>query len=91
MNRTARLLLLSLPALAATAASAATPCDAPEQFVRAPKLAAASGAASDPLPLLRPYVVAGLPVVSYREEGGQRWLELAVFSAEDARRQLGSR
>ena len=34
---------------------------------------------------LRPYVIDGLPAVSLREADGQRWLELAVHSVEDAR------
>jgi uncharacterized membrane protein len=90
MTRTVRTALFALLALAGSAAAAATPCDAPEQFVRQPKIATAP-AAVDGLPLLRPYLLAGLPVVALREEGGQRWLELAVFSADDARRQLASR
>ncbi len=89
MTRAARSALFTLLALAGSAAAAATPCEAPEQFVRQPKIAVDTTPV-DALPLLRPYVLAGLPVVALREEGGQRWLELAVFSADDARRQLAS-
>jgi hypothetical protein len=88
MTRAARSALFTLLALAGSAAAAATPCEAPEQFVRQPKIAVDTTPV-DALPLLRPYVLAGLPVVALREEGGQRWLELAVFSADDARRQPG--
>jgi hypothetical protein len=77
--------LLALP----FAAGAATPCDAPEQYVRAAKLEVAS--VLQAAPLLRPYVVGGIAAVALREEGGQRWLQLAVHSADDARRQLAAR
>jgi hypothetical protein len=91
MTRAARSALFTLLALAASASAfaAATPCEAPEQFVRQHKIAVDTTLV-DALPLLRPYVLAGLPVVALREEGGQRWLELAVFSADDARRQLAT-
>ncbi len=71
------------------AAHAATPCEAPEQFVRASKLDVR--VPPHAAPLLRPYVIGGIAAVAIREEGGQRWLELAVHSADDARRQLSGR
>jgi hypothetical protein len=75
--------------LLAPAVQAASPCEAPERFVRAGKLDVAP--VSQPTPLLRPYVVGGIPAVAVREEGGRRWLELAVHSAGEARRQLAGR
>jgi hypothetical protein len=77
-------ILVSLPA----AARAASPCEAPEQYVRASKLAVVTDA---PAPLLRPYVIGGIAAVAVREDTGQRWLELAVHSVDDARRQLADR
>jgi hypothetical protein len=77
--------LLALP----IAAGASTPCDAPEQYVRAGKLDVAPAVPA--APLLRPYVVGGIAAIALREEGGQRWLQLAVHSADDARRQLATR
>ncbi len=81
----AAVVLLAVPMVA----NAATPCDAPEQYVRAGKLDVA--AAVPAAPLLRPYVVGGIAAIALREEGGQRWLQLAVHSADDARRQLTAR
>lgn len=88
MNAAAFALLLAaaLPA----AAHAATPCDAPEQYVRSAKLDVRGGS-PDAAPLLRPYVIGGIAALAVREEGGRRWLELAAHSAEDARRQLLAR
>jgi hypothetical protein len=85
MKHLAALLLASV----VPAAFAATPCDAPDQFVRlGGKAIVAPG---EPLPLVRPYVVGGMAAVSMRDAGGQRWLELAVHSADEARRQLAAR
>jgi hypothetical protein len=85
MKHVAALLLASV----VPAAFAATPCDAPDQFVRlGGKAVAAPG---EPLPLVRPYVVGGMAAVSLRDAGGQRWLELAVHSADEARRHLAGR
>jgi hypothetical protein len=87
MNATAfaAAVVLALP----LAATASTPCDAPEQYVRSGKLDVASAAQATPL--MRPYVVGGIAAIALREEGGQRWLQLAVHSADDARRQLAVR
>lgn len=73
--------LLTLP----PAATAATPCETPEQFVRGARLPATNEA---PAPLVRPYVVAGMAAVAVAQHDGDRWLELAAHSADDARRQL---
>ncbi len=89
MNAIAPLLAVAVLAFVPPAARAATPCEAPEQFVRAPKLEV--GAPADAAPLLRPYVIGGIAAVALREDAGQRWLELAVHSADDARRQLSGR
>ena len=88
MNATAFTLLLA--AALPVAAHAATPCDAPEQYVRSAKLDVRGGS-PDAAPLLRPYVIGGIAALAVREEGGRRWLELAAHSAEDARRQLLAR
>lgn len=63
-------------------ASAASPCEAPAQYVRSPKVLDAGA------PLLRPYVVAGFAALSLRERDGERWLELAAHSADEAGRAL---
>jgi hypothetical protein len=87
MNATAASVLAASVLVALPpAALAASPCEAPEQYVRASKLAVVTDA---PAPLLRPYVIAGIAAVAVREDTGQRWLELAVHSVDDARRQLG--
>ena len=89
MNLAAPILAAVVTATLAPAVLAASPCEAPEQFVRAARLEvrAEPGAA----PLLRPYVIGGIAAIGVREEAGQRWLELAVHSADDARRQLTAR
>lgn len=74
----AALALVPVPTLAST------PCEAPERYVRSPKLVESS-------PLLRPYVISGIAAVSLRERDGERWLELAAHSAEDVRRTLRTR
>ena len=75
--------------LAASAgAFAASPCDAPDLFLK--PVRAESRAVSAPSPLVRPYVIAGLAALAVREEGDERWLELAVHSAAEARRQLAA-
>jgi hypothetical protein len=79
---TARL-LLAVSASAASAAAAASPCEAPDRYLRAAAVAPGQTA-----PLVRPYVIAGIAAVALREDGGQRWLELAVHSTDDARRAL---
>lgn len=76
-------------AILAPAARAATPCEAPERFVRGATLDVAVGARA--APLVHPYVIGGIAAVALREDGGERWLELAVHSADDARRQLTGR
>jgi hypothetical protein len=89
---TAALLITAMSGAFASPAHAgatASPCEAPEQFVRASKFAL--GAEDRTAPLLRPYVIGGIAALSVREAAGQRWLELAVHSTEDARRQLASR
>ena len=87
--RSAFLLAIAALAVVPPVAQAATPCEAPEQFVRASKLDV--GTVPSAAPLLRPYVIRGIAAVAVREEAGQRWLELAVHSADDARRQLSGR
>jgi hypothetical protein len=67
---------------ASASAFAASPCDAPDLFLKPVR------AVSAPSPLVRPYVIAGLAALAVREEGDARWLELAVHSADEARRQL---
>ena len=89
MKSAAPLLAAAVLGLLPPAAPAATPCEAPEQFVRSSKLEV--GIVPHAAPLLRPYVIGGIAAVAVREEGGQRWLELAVHSASDARRQLSGR
>lgn len=71
---------LVLPAGAGAAGTG--PCEAPQQYVRA---AAAAGA-----PLQRPWVIGGIAAVSLREQGGERWIELAASSEDDARGRLSS-
>lgn len=89
MQSAAPLLAALTLATLAPVAHAVTPCDAPEQFVR---VAVSDGrGAPQAAPLLRPYVIGGIAAIGMREEGGQRWLELAVHSAADARRQLSAR
>jgi hypothetical protein len=76
-------LLLAAPFASALAAS---PCEAPDHYLRAGTPGSlADGQAA---PLVRPYVLGGIAAVALREEGGQRWLELAVHSVDDARRAL---
>jgi hypothetical protein len=87
MKQTA--LLLALTALPAATTLAATPCGAPEQFVRLSKTEVRVPA--EPTPLLRPYVVGGVATLSIRDAGGERWLELAVNSVPEARRLLALR
>lgn len=82
-------LSLALTSLPATLAFAATPCVAPEQFARLSKTEVTVPA--EPTPLLRPFVVGGVAAVSIRDAGGERWLELAVHSVEEARRLLAVR
>lgn len=82
-------LILALATVPAGVTLAATPCAAPEQFARLPKTEVQVPA--EPTPLLRPYVVGGVATVSIRDEGGERWLELAVHSVEEARRLLAVR
>lgn len=89
MNAAAFSLAIAVLGLVTPAAQAASPCEAPEQFVRTARLEV--GGAPQPAPLLRPYVIDGIAAVAVREEAGQRWLELAVHSADDARRQLSGR
>lgn len=82
-------LALALTALPTTVALAASPCEAPEQFARLSKTDVRVPA--EPTPLLRPYVVGGVATVAIRDTGGERWLELAVHSVEEARRLLATR
>jgi len=74
--------LAALPILCHGLAVAAPtdPCTAPERYVKV----ATAGIA----PLMTPYVVAGIAAVSLREQDGERWLELAAASADEARRLL---
>jgi hypothetical protein len=61
-------------------AAPAGPCTAPERYVKVARAGIA--------PLMTPYVVAGIAAVSLREQDGERWLELAAGSADEARRLL---
>jgi hypothetical protein len=89
MNAAAPLLIALVIAALSPTVQARTPCETPELFVRA-FLPEASGSTPS-APLLRPYLIAGIAAIGLREEGGQRWLELAVHSAADARKQLSAR
>lgn len=76
-------LMASLVLSAATfGAAQASPCLQPGDYVKA----AAPGAERQPLQ--RPYLVGGLAVLAVRQHGAQAWLELAVDSADTARRAL---
>ncbi len=88
MNTVATVLTIVLATLP-LAAQAASPCEAPERFVRASKLDV--GLEATAAPLLHPYVIGGIAAVAVREDAGQRWLQLAVHSTDDARRQLSGR
>jgi hypothetical protein len=71
---------VSASAVPGHASASPTPCEAPDAFVQRVGLESA--------PLTRPYVVAGIAAVSLRRDGSHRWLELAAYSADDARRRL---
>ena len=76
-------LLASITLSAATLGAAqASPCVQPADYVKA----AAPGAERQPLQ--RPFLVGGLAVLAVRQHDAQNWLELAVDSAETARRAL---
>ena len=80
-------LAAALAAACAEPARATTPCEAPAEYTRAASPATPDAAR----PLLRPYLIGGLPAVSLREQGDERWLQLAVHSADEARRALAGR
>jgi hypothetical protein len=67
---------------AAVGAAQASPCAQPADYVKA------TAAGIERQPLLRPYLVGGLAVLAVRQHDSQAWLELAVDSADTARRAL---
>jgi hypothetical protein len=76
--------LISLTAFAAAGTAHASPCAQPAEYVKVTR-----GADAERQPLQRPYLVGGLAVLAVRQHGAQPWLELAVDSADTARRSLG--
>jgi hypothetical protein len=72
--------LLALVWHGGAGAAGTGPCEAPQDYVRA----AAAGVA----PLQRPWVIGGIAAVALREQGGERWVELAASSEDDVRLRL---
>jgi hypothetical protein len=72
--------VLALAWLPGAGAAGAGPCEAPGDYVRT--------APSGVTPLQRPWVIGGIAAVALREQGGERWVELAASSEDDVRLRL---
>lgn len=67
-------------AVLATPLAMASPCAAPDTYVKTTDATRA--------PLLRPFVVAGLTTTALHQRGSERWLELAAPNVATAQRAL---
>ncbi len=80
LNPVLRLSLAAVLSIAAALPALASPCTAPASFVKAPEAARA--------PLLRPFVLGGLPAVALHQRDKERWVELAAPDVLTAQRAL---
>ena len=76
--------LFALSSLSALGSAHASPCAQPAEYLKA------RSAEAERQPLQRPYLIGGLAVLAVRQHDAQSWLELAVDSADTARRSLGA-